>query len=271
VEVRARRIISPPVHKPLVRRRQPRLGSPAGAVRVGCSGWSYSHWRGRFYPADLPEAEWFGYYARVFDTVEINNSFYRLPSAVAVAHWRAQAPSGFLFAVKANRYITHMKKLKDPRQALQQFLGRVGALGERLGPLLYQLPPHWRCDPVRLRTFLALLPRELTHVFEFRDPSWVCDEVFTLLADHGASVCVHDMSGITMPRLAVGPIAYVRFHGTVPGYAGGYAPATLRAWARWLHEHAAAGRPAFVYFNNDAEGRAIVDAQALVRALRRLG
>lgn len=240
------------------------------AIRIGCSGWSYPHWRGCFYPVDLPETAWFAHYAGVFDTVEINNSFYQLPSERTIAHWYAQAPAGFIYALKANRYITHLKKLKDAEPALPRFLKRVGALAEHLGPLLYQLPPNWRCDLGRLRDFLALLPTELTHVFEFRDPTWLCDEVLASLDQFDASLCVHDMAGIEVPRLGVGRVAYVRFHGTLPGYAGGYPETTLRGWARWLREQARGGRPAFVYFNNDAGGRAAVDAQTLLRALRRI-
>jgi uncharacterized protein YecE (DUF72 family) len=239
------------------------------AIRIGCSGWSYPHWRGCFYPVDLPERAWFAHYARLFDTVEINNSFYQLPSARTVAHWCTQAPAGFIYALKANRYITHMKKLKEPQAALRQFLKRAGGLAEHLGPLLYQLPPNWRCDLGRLRSFLALLPAAFTHVFEFRDPTWLRDEVLASLDEFGASLCVHDMAGIEVPRLAVGRVAYVRFHGTLPAYAGGYPQITLRWWARWLREQARGGRPAFVYFNNDAGGRAVVDAQTLLRALRR--
>ena len=240
------------------------------SIHVGCSGWIYPHWRGRFYPARLPESQWFAYYACTFATVEINNSFYRLPSAAAVAHWRVQAPAHFLYAVKANRYLTHMKKLRDPEDALRLFIERVRGLKEHLGPLLYQLPPNWRCDAQRLRAFLALLPREPVHVFEFRHASWLRDDVFALLDDYGASLCVHDMDGINVPRIATGRVAYARFHGTRPGYAGGYPAATLRAWGRWLHEQCDAGRPAFAYFNNDAEARAVLDAQALLRALHRL-
>ena len=236
------------------------------AIRIGCSGWVYPDWRGRFYPDYLAEAEWFAHYARVFDTVEINNSFYRLPTAAAVRHWRAQAPKGFVYAVKVNRYITHMKKLREPKPPLRQFLTRMRPLGPHLGPLLYQLPPNWHCDAGRLRDFVALLPPKLVHVFEFRHPSWLNEEVFALLDARGASVCCHDL--LDMSRVAVGRIAYVRFHGTLPGYAGGYPAPVLRGWARWLCEQAKAGRPGFAYFNNDVAAQAVKDAQALRRMVR---
>lgn len=235
-------------------------------VRVGCSGWVYPHWRGPFYPPDLPEDAWFAHYARAFDTVEINSSFYGLPTPRTVAAWKAQAPPGFVYAVKANRFITHMKKLRQPRRPLRLFIGRMRGLGEHLGPVLYQLPPNWRCDPGRLEAFLRCLPAEGTHVFEFRHPSWLTDEVLSLLDRHGASLCVHDL--LDMPRLAVGRVAYVRFHGTQPWYAGGYGASALRSWARWLGAEAAAGRGGFAYFNNDAGGQAVVDARRLARLVR---
>jgi uncharacterized protein YecE (DUF72 family) len=232
-----------------------------GQIRIGCSGWTYPHWRGRFYPAGLPAKRWFEHYAAFFDTVEINSTFYRLPQPGVVRAWAAQAPPGFVYAVKASRYVTHMKKLGRCRVPMRRFLAAVRALGGHLGPLLYQLPPHWRCDRERLRQFLALLPREQAHVFELRDRSWLDDRVLALLDEHGASVCVHDL--LQMPRIAVGPVAYVRFHGTRPPYAGGYARSRLRTWVRWLREQAEQGRETFAYFNNDAGAQAVTDARAL--------
>lgn len=242
----------------------------AGAIRIGCSGWSYPEWRGRFYERALPEAEWFGFYATQFDTVEINNSFYQLPSAATIARWAAQAPPGFLYTVKANRFITHFRKLKEPAAPLRQFFARVRGLEGHLGPVLYQLPPRWRYDRERLRAFLALLPADLLHVFEFRDPSWMVEDALALLDAHGASVCVHDLEPGFDRKRAVGPVAYVRFHGTAPGYAGRYSAPALRAWARWLRTEAAGGRAAFAYFNNDVGGAAPADARALAHAVARL-
>jgi uncharacterized protein YecE (DUF72 family) len=247
------------------------MARPArGALRIGCSGWIYSHWRERFYPKKLPQRQWFHHYAGVFDTVEINNSFYHLPSEQAVAQWEEQAPTGFVYAVKVNRFITHMKKLKEPKEPLRKFVARMRGLGGHLGPLLYQLPPHWNCNPERFTDFLDTLPPGLIHVFEFRDQSWVNGEIFSALDAHGASLCVHDMIGIEVPRVAIGPVAYVRFHGTLPQYAGGYSEKSLRSWAQWLSEQAGAGRTAFAYFNNDAGAQAVVDAQTLRAALARM-
>jgi len=247
------------------------MARPArGAVRIGCSGWIYPHWRRRFYPQELPQKEWFRQYAQTFDTVEINNTFYHLPSEKAVAQWEEQAPPGFVYAVKVNRFITHMKKLKEPKEPLRNFVTRMRGLGGHLGPLLYQLPPHWSCNPQRFREFLDVLPDDLVHVFEFRHQSWVNDEIFAALENHGASLCVHDMAGIKVPRVAVGPVAYVRFHGTLPLYTGGYSERSLHSWAEWLTEQAAAGRPGFAYFNNDVGAQAVFDAQKLRRHVSQL-
>jgi uncharacterized protein YecE (DUF72 family) len=239
--------------------------SRKGKIHIGCSGWIYSHWRGRFYPEELKPEQWFDYYAAVFKTVEINNSFYRLPAAHTFEAWREQAPPGFIYAVKANRYITHLKKLKDARAPLKKFLDRARLLEEHLGPILYQLPPHWRLDLERLDSFLDLLPEDLLHVFEFRDQSWMVEEVFQHLDKRGASFCVHDMPGLEAPRLAVGSIVYIRFHGAGEKYRSGYPEPTLRSWWHWMEQQVESGKDLYIYFNNDAEAHAVHDARALMR------
>lgn len=240
-----------------------------GKIHIGCSGWNYAHWKVRFYPDELKQREWFEHYSRFFQTVEINNTFYHLPSAKTFRDWKRQAPGTFLYAVKVNRYITHMKKLKDSRAPLSKFLKMSRLLAEHLGPLLYQLPPRWHADIERLETFLRLLPHELRHVFEFRDPSWHSKEVFALLANHNVSFCTHDMPELDVPRVAIGPIAYVRFHGAREKYRGGYPEQTLRSWSHWIEEQASGGRDVFAYFNNDLEAHAVYDAQLLQRKLGR--
>lgn len=232
-------------------------------IRIGCSGWNYPHWRGRFYPQEQPPQEWFGFYARFFDTVEINNTFYQLPQAKTFQAWRAQAPEGFRYAVKANRYLTHLKKLKEPAEPLRRLLDRVRLLGAHLGPILYQLPPHWHLDRQRLEAFLDLLPADLLHVFEFRDRSWMVEEVFGLLEERGVSHCTHDLPGLAVPRRAVGPIAYVRLHGVGGLYQGSYPTSMLRSWWQWMEEQVKSGKDLYVYFNNDAEAHAVSDALRL--------
>ena len=234
-----------------------------GEIRIGCSGWIYRHWRELFYPAKLPQRLWFAYYAETFDTVELNTSFYRLPTPETFAKWRDQAPSGFRYAVKAPRFITHMKKLKECAEPVDEFLSRARNLGAALGPILYQLPPRWACNVERLAEFVALLPCDLAHVFEFREKSWLCDDVLALLETHGVSFCAHDMTGSATGRWAAGPVAYVRFHGGVGKYWGRYSDETLLGWADWGVEQAKHGRGVWCYFNNDIHAHAIQDAMTL--------
>jgi len=232
-------------------------------IRIGCSGWNYRHWRERFYPEGLPQRRWFEHYARHFDTVEINNSFYRLPKAETFERWREQAPPGFCYAVKANRFLTQAKKLRDCEEPLARMMTPFRALGDRLGPILYQLPPRFRVNLERLESFLELIPKDVVNVFEFREPSWYTDDTFALLEKHGASFCVHDMPGSATDKVAVGAAAYVRFHGATGKYWGRYPDKVLLGWTDWLVEQAKTGRTAWCYFNNDIDAHAIHDAQTL--------
>jgi len=241
-------------------------------VRIGTSGWVYDHWRGTFYPEDLRQADWLGYYAREFDTVEINNTFYRLPGEAAFDRWRKQVPPGFLCAVKASRFLTHLKKLKDPEEPLQSFFERAGRLGETLGPVLYQLPPRWRANLPRFEHFLAALPprhpqgARMSHVVEFRDPSWLVEDVFRLMERYGVAHCIHDMVPLQVPlRVTASPV-YVRFHGD-PAHGGDYPRETLEAWARRIDGWRSQGLAVFVYFNNDFAGYALQNARTLKRLL----
>lgn len=235
---------------------------------MGTSGWVYKHWKERYYPRGLPAARWFSHYASEFGTVEINNSFYRLPPPETFRKWRDQAPPGFLYAVKGNRFITHVKKLKDPREPLRRFLSAARELGPALGPILFQLPPSWRLDLQRLRTFVGHLPGDLRFVFEFRDPSWIHDDVRRLLDDAGQGYCMHDMRGHPWPEWVTGPLAYVRFHGpSGKKYAGDYPTSSLHRWAKRLSEIAASGRDVYAYFNNDVDGHALKNARELIAAL----
>lgn len=234
---------------------------------VGTSGWHYGDWRGRFYPPDLPPARWLGYYAQHFATVEVNATFYHLLPEKTFQNWREATPPGFIFAVKASRFITHIKRLKEASEPLERFLSRARHLGEKLGPVLYQLPPGLDRDDALLGEFLSLLPRDMTHVFEFRHTSWFASEVLELLRRHGAAFCVQDMPKRETPVAATAGCAYVRFHGPTGRYAGSYDDATLARWAKSIRELAAQAGSAFVYFNNDVGGAAIGDAQRLLALL----
>jgi uncharacterized protein YecE (DUF72 family) len=237
--------------------------SGAAAIRIGCSGWNYKHWRERFYPKGLPARRWFEFYAEHFDTVEINNSFYRLPPPETFDKWREQAPPGFCYAVKANRYITQAKKLLDPEEPLDRMMTAARHLQDRLGPVLYQLPPTLGLNLDRLERFLAVLPQDVVSVFEFRHRGWYIPQTYELLERYGASFCTHDMPGSASERIAVGRAAYVRLHGCGGKYWGRYPDDRLLSWADWMLEQARGGRTVWAYFNNDIDGHAILDAQTL--------
>lgn len=230
---------------------------------IGTSGWVYPHWRGVFYPSDLPQARWYDYYARHFATVEINYSFYRLPTEKTFEHWQAQAPPEFSYAVKANRFLTHVKRLKDAAEPLERFLSRARRLGGHLGPILWQLPPRWRADLARLESFATLLPSDFVHVFEFRDPSWFVQPVREALERFGLSCCIFDMPGLPCPLWVTGRVVYLRFHGAGILYAGRYGQVGLQLWVERIRQWLAEGRTVYAYFNNDALGHAVEDARLL--------
>ena len=239
-------------------RRVPRL-------RVGCSGWNYKSWKGPFYPSGLATSKWLPYYAERFDTVEINNTFYRLPEAQTFAAWRAQVPAGFLFAVKASRFMTHMKRLRDPQEPIERLFSRVHALGSCLGPVLYQLPGNLQFDLPLLDAFLRTLPRRIQHVVEFRHRSWYVDATFDCLERQGASLCLHDKDGSEIAEPFVGRCVYVRFHGTSGRYHGTYSDTTLSGWAKRLVARWREGRDVYAYFNNDPDAVATQNAETLRR------
>jgi uncharacterized protein YecE (DUF72 family) len=249
------------------RLRRERAMASSGSARIGCSGWEYKHWAGDFYPADVPRTRWFQHYASVFDTVEINNTFYRLPEERTFAVWAERAPARFLYAVKASRFLTHMKKLKDPEEPLDRLFTRMGPLGRHLGPVLYQLPPGLRRDDGRLEHFLQALPRGVRHVVEFRDPSWYAEDVLQLLDRFRVALCLHDMRGSASVRERIGPFVYVRFHGATGNYGGGYSDERLEGWAGWLQAQRAQGHDVFAYFNNDVGGHAPRNALTLRRLM----
>lgn len=236
----------------------------AGRVFIGTSGFHYVHWRGVFYPEEVPKERWLAYYQERFSTVEINRSFYRLPERSTVESWTGDVSEGFVFALKASQFITHRKKLKDPSRTLERFIQCAEAFGPRAGPLLYQLPPRWRCNPERLRAFLEALPEPWLHVLEFRDDDWYRPEVRALLEDRGAGFCIHDHPGQSCPRWVTAGFVYLRFHGSSGPYEGSYSTEALRETARRVEGWAAAGRDVYVYFNNDPSGHAVANAQELI-------
>jgi len=233
-------------------------------IHVGASGWQYRDWRGRFYPARIPQTKWLEHYASIFATVELNNSFYRLPSEAGFEAWRDRTPDGFVFAVKASRYITHVRRLREPAEPVELLWSRARRLGSKLGPVLFQLPPKFGVDIERLRSLLGALPDGMRAAFEFRDDSWMVKRVYDLLEDSGAAFVLADRPGSRPPDIVTGGWSYLRFHQGTPS-SPGYPRKTLRRWADRI-----AGlrvSDAFVYFNNDQGGAAVRDAQTMIDLL----
>lgn len=242
-----------------------------GAVRIGTSGWCYREWRGGFYPAGLRSADYLKHYAGRFDTVEIDATFYRQPKPATVDAWRDGAPPGFVFACKAHRFITHMKKLKDPAEGLANQLPLLERLGDRLGPILFQLPPRWQRNDDRLQGLLEALPKgRHRYVVEFRDESWNDRAVYALLERHGVAYCQSDIAGRPLEVLTA-RFTYLRLHGPDPEkpYFGRYDGRRLAGWAARIARWRDAGTEVFCYFDNTAGGDAPGDALRLLGMLRR--
>lgn len=238
-----------------------------GLVHIGTSGWHYNHWRGPFYPEDLPSARMLPWYTQHFDTVEINNSFYRLPTTEALAAWCRETPREFCFAVKASRYITHNRKLKDPEESNHKFFSQIARLGRRLGPTLFQLPPSWKLNLERLEEFLAALPRKRRYVFEFRNPTWNVPPVYEALRRHNAAFCIFELAGFQSPIEITAEFTYMRLHGPGGAYQGSYSQEHLKSWANRIKTWRTELRHVFVYFDNDQSGFAAQNALQLKRML----
>jgi len=234
---------------------------------IGTSGWHYDDWRGRFYTEKLPRNKWLEFYAQHFSTVELNNSFYRLPSENAFTGWYNSSPPDFRYAVKVSRFITHIKRLKDCDEAITNFMSRAGILKEKLGPLLYQLPPSMHRNDETLESFLNVLPRGLKHAIEFRHESWLVDKVFDILRQYNAGLCVFDMPELTCPLLATADFAYIRFHGSDSLYSSCYTDKELAEWAQRIADLADNLEAVYIYFNNDVQGFAIRNAETMRRIL----
>jgi uncharacterized protein YecE (DUF72 family) len=237
-------------------------------IHIGTSGWHYKHWRGSFYPEHLKTQDWLKHYSHRFNTVELNNSFYQLPTKSSFETWRDDSPGDFLFAVKGSRFITHMKKLKDASSSTASFFEAAEHLQEKLGPVLFQLPPRWRVNVERLKEFLTSIPRDHRYAFEFRDESWYVEEVFETLKTHNAALCIHDLGASQSPLELTADFTYVRFHGpTEAKYAGSYSIPTLKSWAKRFQGWAQNLTAVYAYFNNDIGGFAPRNAEKLKELL----
>jgi uncharacterized protein YecE (DUF72 family) len=238
-------------------------------LQIGTSGWIYKHWMGIFYPSKLPASEQLTFYTKHFSTVEVNYSFYRLPERSVFESWRERAPSGFLFAVKGSRFLTHMKKLKDPQEALFRLMERASGLEEKLGPILFQFPHTWSINSDRLESFLELLQTypQQRYAFEFRHKSWLTPQIYKLLERAGAALCLPVSPTVPLDVCLTAPWTYIRMHGGEWGV--GYSLEELSTWAERIHSFLQKGIDVYVYFNNDPDGHAIRDAKHLDNLLKK--
>lgn len=234
-----------------------------GHIHIGTSGWHYKHWKNFFYPENLKEADQLLFYTGIFETVEINNSFYHLPDKKTFLQWRKKVPEKFIFSVKASRYITHMKKLKDCTESLTIFLQQAKALKEKMGPVLFQLPPGWKINIERFESFLNILLPEYRYTFEFRNASWYDENIYKLLKEHRCAFCIYELNHHLSPLEVTTDFVYIRLHGPAEKYAGSYPLRTLKLWVKRCREWASKGKEVFIYFDNDQKGYAAFNAKTL--------
>jgi len=252
---------------------EPVFGSQVKAmvkVKIGTSGWVYPHWRGRFYPLELPTSKWLPFYARHFNTVEVNNSFYRLPKREVFEKWRNETPEGFVFSVKGSRFVTHMKKLKGVADAVERFFASVEGLGEKLAVVLWQLPPNLKADPERLDSFLRNLPNLCAYAVEFRNASWWQEKsVWRVLERHQVAHCVPILPALPkeLADRVTAPFVYLRFHGWDGLYSGCFPDEEIEWWAEKIRMWLKLGLTVYAYFNNDANAYAVQNAMSLKTSL----
>lgn len=239
-----------------------------GKSFIGTSGFHYKHWIGTYYPEKTKPENFMGFYLKDFKTVELNNPFYHLPTKQTFLNWRKQTPKDFIFSVKASRYITHNKKLKDPQEPLANFLENAAGLKEKLGPVLFQLPPGWKFNEERLASFLSVLPKGLRTTFEFRNESWYNTQTFNLLREHNVAFCIYELARHSSPIEMTADFVYIRLHGpTEHKYQGSYPDKTLKEWALRIKSWNEEGKDVYCYFDNDQAGYAAFNARKLTQLI----
>lgn len=236
-------------------------------IALGTSGWHYEHWIDNFYPKNIAKRDLLSYYSKFFSSVEINNSFYRFPNERIFRKWIDMVSKDFIFSIKANRYITHMKKLKDTLPSLQYFFEAIKPLKRNQGPILFQLPPYWRCNIERLESFLGTLPLDKQYVFEFRESSWWNEAVYDLLKLYGIAFCIFHIAGVLSPEIITTNFVYLRFHGPDDAYQGLYSEDFLQRWAKKIMKWSKEGKKVYCYFDNDQAGFAVKNALRLKKIL----
>lgn len=235
-----------------------------GNIHIGTSGWNYDHWKEAFYPKNLSQDQWLDHYKDQFDTVEVNNSFYKLPDTRTLEKWKKNVPENFVFAAKANRYITHMKKLNEPEDSLNKMLDAFKSLGNNLEPILFQLPPNWKFNEERFRQFTDLLPDDFIYVFEFRNKDWINETSFSILEEKNSAFCIYELAGYQSPEEVTADFVYIRLHGpSNKKYRGKYNQEQLSYWADRLNTWSEQNKDVYIYFDNDEKGYAPQNALEL--------
>ncbi len=229
-------------------------------VHIGTSGWNYKHWQGTFYPLQLKSKNFLSFYSEKLYTVEINSSFYHLPKLKTFENWRDTVPKNFIFAVKASRFITHIKRLKDAKDAVDNFIERAKELQQTLGPILFQLPPHWKCNIDRLKSFLEILPKDYRYTFEFRDNSWWNEKIYQILRNFNVAFCIFHLAGQLTPKESTADFIYIRLHGPGDKYQGLYDKQTIKTWIEDFNQWNKQGKEVFCYFDNDEYAYAVQNA-----------
>jgi len=236
-------------------------------IHIGTSGWHYHHWKRSFYPEELSASNYLNFYQERFSTVEVNNTFYKMPEKKTLKEWKDTIKKDFVFSVKASRYITHMKKLKDSEEPVSNFLNKVSVFKENLGPILFQLPPKWKINPDRLKNFLESLPDEHRYVFEFRNSTWFDEKIYDLLTKYRAAFCIYDLDQRLSPKKITSDFIYIRLHGPDGAYKGQYDTQDLAGWAGAFSTWKTDVKEIFCYFDNDQAGYAAQDALRLQKMI----
>jgi len=237
-------------------------------IYIGTSGFSYEHWQNRFYPKNVQSKNYFEYYQKYFNTVEINNTFYKLVSKKVILNWKKEAKKDFVFSIKASRFITHIKRLKEPKKHLSLFINRIKHLKEHLGPILFQIPPNWHLDLKRFESFLKALDKDYKYAFEFRDHFWLTKEVFALLKKYKSALCIYDLEGFQTPLEITANFVYIRLHGPKKAYSGSYSKKALQKWGKIIQGFKKNKLDIYCYFNNDEKAFAIKNAMDLKNILK---
>lgn len=243
------------------------MKSRKSQLYIGTSGWKYPHWKKNFYPEDLKASQEFPYYFSLFDTVELNNPFYKNPTEPTIKKWKLDAPDGFTYAIKANRYFSHLKKLNVEKNEVYDFLDKFNNLKKKLGPILFQLPPRWNKNFERLENFLKLLPKKYRYAIEFRNESWEEKELFLMLKKYNMAYCIFELAGYLSPLAVTADFVYIRLHGPGAKYSGSYSTPRLKKWAAFCTQQQKLGKDVYIYFDNDENGHAPKNALTLKKLI----